>query len=240
MSHSLKPGQITLAFKLYGLDAHEFGPNDLTVAHEKLMHLIIVRDDATEFQHLHPENVNGRWTVAATIPKQGVYNMYADVAPKEEPASILRVPLTIGGKTEQAQFPPLSPAMSIIQNGIEVKLIGPEPFKTNEHSKLKFMLTRNGQPVTQIEPYLGAFGHVVVLRHGDPDDYLHAHPVTETKPTNGEVEFESEFPAKGTYTIYAQFQVSGKVLTFPITLAVNEEGQPSAEHETDTHGTESH
>lgn len=239
-SNSLKPGEVTLAFKLYGIDAHEFGPSDLNTIHDKLMHLIVLRDDVTQFQHLHPEYQNGRWTVKATIPQQGGYNVYVEVSPKEESQTILRVPVTIGGKTAQSQFPAVTSNLTANQDGIQVKLVTPNPLKTQEHSTLKFTLTRNGQPLTQIEPYLGAFGHVVVTRHGDPADYLHAHPITETKPTNGEVEFESEFPAKGTYTIYAQFQVSGKVLTFPITLAVNEEGQASAEHETDAHGNETH
>lgn len=239
-SNNLKPGEVTLAFKMFGLDAHEFGPDDLNIAHEKLMHLIVVRDDATGFQHVHPEYQNGRWTVKTNIPQQGAYNMYVDVSPKEEAETILRVPLTIGGKTAQAQFPAISQNMTVTQDGMQVKLSVNSSFKTKEHSKLQFMLTRNGQPVAQIEPYLGAFGHVVVLRHGDPDDYLHAHPVTETKPTNGQVEFESEFPSKGTYTIYAQFQVSGKVMTFPITLSVNEEGQAPADHATDAHTGDSH
>ena len=33
--NNLKPGEITLAFKLYGLDAHEFGPSDLKVSMKK-------------------------------------------------------------------------------------------------------------------------------------------------------------------------------------------------------------
>lgn len=228
-SNSLKPGEVTLAFKLFGLDAHEFASGDLNIAHEKLMHLILVRDDATNFQHLHPEYVNGRWTVQTTVTEQGQYNMYVDIAPKEEQASILRVPVIIGSKAGQSVFPSITSNRTTLQDGISVSL-NTNAFKTQEHSKLVFTLTQNGKAVSGIDPYLGAFGHVVVLRHGDADDYLHAHPVTETKPVDGKIEFESEFPAKGTYTIFAQFNIGGKVRTFPITLTVNEEGQAPADH----------
>ena len=59
----------------------------------------------TRFQHLHPEYTNGSWTVKTAIPDQGKYQMYADVAPIEEVPSVLRVPLTIGGDTQNTQVP---------------------------------------------------------------------------------------------------------------------------------------
>jgi len=221
---NLKPGEVTLAFKLYGADAHEFGPGDLKVAHEKLMHVILLRDDVTGFQHIHPEYKDGRWTVKTTIANQGLYQMYVDIEPTEESPVTLRVPLTIGGATQQPQFPSVSTNMSATVGGIQATQQLASPLKTKEHANLTFALTQNGKPVSQIDPYLGAFGHVVVLRHSDADDYLHGHPITESKPTDGKVVFESEFPVKGTYTIFAQFSINGQVKTFPITVSVDSEG----------------
>ncbi len=235
---SLKPGEVTLAFKLYGADAHEFGPNDLKVAHEKLVHIVLLRDDATEFQHIHPEYKDGRWTVKTTIAKQGLYQMYVNIEPTEEAPIILRVPLTIGGSTEQSQFPSVSNDMSATVSGIQATLQLASPLKTKEHTTLTFALTQNGKPVTKIDPYLGAFGHVVVVRHGDSDDYSHGHPITESKPTDGKVVFESEFPIRGTYTIFAQFSINGQVKVFPITISVESEGQAPADHESATNMSE--
>jgi len=241
---NLKPGEVTLAFKLFGADAHEFGPDDLKVAHEKLIHLILLRDDVTGFQHVHPEYKDGRWTVEATIANQGLYQMYVDIEPKEEDPITLRVPLTIGGATQHSQFPSVSANMSAMTSGIQATLQTASELKTKEHVNLTFVLTQNGKPITQIDPYLGAFGHVVILRHGDPDDFIHGHPITETKPTDGKVVFESEFPIKGTYTIFAQFSINGQVRTFPITASVDSDGQAPADHKsttnTDEHGGASH
>lgn len=232
---NLKPGEVILAFKLYGADAHEFGPNELKVAHEKRMHVILLRDDVTGFQHVHPEYKDGRWTVQTTIANQGLYQMYVDIEPIEESPVTLRVPLTIGGSTQQPQFPSVSTNMSATVAGTQATLQLASPLKTKEHTNLTFVLTQNGKPVTQIDPYLGAFGHVVVLRHSDADDYLHGHPITETKPTDGNVVFESEFPVKGRYTIFAQFSINGQVKTFPITVSVDSDGQALADHENITH-----
>ncbi|MEK7647675.1 MAG: hypothetical protein AAB384_01400 [Patescibacteria group bacterium] len=240
----LKPGEVTLAFKLYGADAHEFGLADLKVVHEKRMHLILLRDDMTGFQHVHPEYNDGQWTVKTTIANQGAYQMYVDIEPVEESPITLRVPLTIGGTTQQPQFPSVSANMSATVSGIQATLQTASELKTKEHANLIFSLTQNGKLITQIDPYLGAFGHVVVLRHGDPDDFIHGHPITETKPIDGKVVFESEFPTKGTYTIFAQFSINGQVKTFPITVSVGSEGQAPADHETttntDEHGGSSH
>lgn len=223
--NSLKTGDVDLSFKLYGEDGHAFGPNDLKIEHEKKLHLLLIRDDMTGFQHLHPEYVNGSWTIKTNVSEQGKYQMYVDIAPIEEEPSVLRVPLTIGGDTQNAQEPTPNADWSAQDGGYVAKLMIDQPLKTKEMKQWTFALTQSGQPVTTLKPYLGAYGHVVELRHGDADDFFHVHPVTENQPTDGKVVFEGSFPAKGRYTLYAQFNINGSVKTFPITLDVNEEGQ---------------
>jgi hypothetical protein len=61
---------------------------------------------------------------------------------------------------------------------------------------------------------------VVALKHDQPDHFVHAHPLNETAPQNGIVDFEIELQEKGMYTIYAQFNINGQIKTFPITLEV--------------------
>lgn len=221
----LRIGDIELSFKLYGEDGHDFGPNDLKTMHEKKLHLLLVRDDMTRFQHLHPEYVGGSWTVKINIPDQGRYQMYVDIAPIEEEPSVLRVPLTIGGDTQNTQAPTPNVDLSAQDDGYKVQLFIAQPLKTKETKQWIFAVTQNGRPVTTLQPYLGAYGHVVELRHTDPDDFFHVHPVTENQPTDGKVVFEGTFPIKGRYTLYAQFNINGSVKTFPVTVDVNEDGQ---------------
>lgn len=195
---------------------------------KKKLHLLLVRDDMTRFQHLHPEYVGDSWTVKTTVPDQGKYQMYADIAPTEEEPSVLRVPLTIGGDTQNAQAPAPNADWSAQDGEYTAKLTIDQPIKTKETKQWTFLVTQNGKPVTNLKPYLGAYGHVVELRHTDPDDFFHVHPVTETQPTDGKVVFEGTFPVKGRYTLYAQFNVNGSIKTFPITVDVNQDGQMSA------------
>lgn len=218
--NNLKPGEITLAFKLYGRDAHKFGPDDLKVTHEKALHLMLVRDDLQYYQHLHPEYVDGNWTVKTQVAEQGKYEMYVDIDPKEESPIVLRVPLTIGGATKEKMFPTVSRNLTAIVDGITANLDKAEPGGKTAEVTLRYRLTQNSQPLNQIQPYLGAFGHVVALKHGEPDHFVHAHPLTETAPQSGIVEFEIELQEKGMYTIFAQFNINGKIKTFPITLEI--------------------
>lgn len=229
-AESLEPGNVDFSFKLYGLDGHEFGPDDLKIKHEKKMHFILVRDDMTSFQHLHPEYVSKKWSVSADVVEQGNYQIYVDIESVEEEPTVLRIPVMIGGPTENAQAPVPNTDMSAQSRGMKAVLITDGLLKTNEHETLTFALMETDSTVATIDPYLGAFGHVVLLRHGDADDYMHVHPVTEIAPTDGKVSFEAQFPVKGRYTLYAQFNIDGEVQTFPITIDVNEEGEDTEDH----------
>jgi hypothetical protein len=208
----LKTGHVRLAFKLFGRNGDELETKDLKITHDKRMHLFLVRDDMTQFQHLHPEYTDGTWVAESTIPEQGDYQMYVDIAPEKEAASVLRIPLRISGAIPLKNFPAPSGDLSALNQEVKTTLSVHGTLKTGEAKQLTFFLTKNGQPVNNIDPYLGAFGHVV----------LHVHPLTETTPTDGKVIFETTFMTNGRYTLYAQFNVEGSVKTFPITIDVED------------------
>jgi hypothetical protein len=96
--------------------------------------------------------------------------------------------------------------------------------------------------VTTLEPYLGAYGHLVALRAGDLA-YLHVHPEGE-EPAAGQlsgpsVTFSAEAPTAGRYLLYLDFQVDGKVhtATFTVEAAGAAAGRPASDgHADDGHG----
>ncbi len=219
---SYQPGPIVFSFKLYSEKGQELTDNDLKIEHEKKMHFLLVRDDMTQFQHLHPEYRDGRWKVEAKIVEKGLYQIYVDIAPQNEKAVVLRAPISIGGATEFGVNPTPSSNNSAEDKGITAVLaLSPTPIRSNQEINLIYFLTKNWKPVSKIDPYLAAYGHVVLIKHNSPDDFFHVHPVTETAPTNGQVGFSATFPTAGRYTLYAQFKVAGLIKTFPITVDVN-------------------
>ena len=82
---------------------------------------------------------------------------------------------------------------------------------------LRFTVTRDGEPVTTLQPYLGAAGHLVALRAGDLA-YLHVHPVDEPAAESGpNIAFMAETPTPGRYLLYLNFQVGNQVHTATFT-----------------------
>ena len=75
-----------------------------------------------------------------------------------------------------------------------------------------------GKAVADLEPYLGAMGHLVIIST-DGRDYVHAHPLSEVKTApEGVVEFAAHFPKAGIYKAWGQFQRGGSVFTVPFVL----------------------
>jgi hypothetical protein len=81
--------------------------------------------------------------------------------------------------------------------------------------KLLFHITRDGKPVNNVAPLLGARGHLVALREGDLA-YLHTHPTDDE--SGNVVGFETHFPSSGLYRLFFQFRVDGKIHTAEFTL----------------------
>ena len=83
-------------------------------------------------------------------------------------------------------------------------------------SPLTLTVRRDGRAVTDLQPYLGAYGHLVALRTGDLA-YLHVHP--DGSPTAGpEIRFAAEVPGAGTYRLYLDFRHGDVVRTAEFTV----------------------
>lgn len=191
---------------------------DFAVAHEQRLHLVVVRSDGAHYRHAHPElDDSGRWSVPWTWDAAGTYRVYADAVPTGgDPLTLSRtvevagdvVPVRAGAPTTTASV-----------DGYDVTLDG--SLQVGTASRLTLGVTRDGEPVTTLEPYLGAFGHLVALRDGDLA-YLHAHPEgAEAAPgelSGPTVAFAVEAPTTGRYLLYLDFQVDGEVRTAAFTV----------------------
>jgi hypothetical protein len=221
--YTLVPASTTLAAGEAGtLRFHIQGPDGATVnrfavVRERPLHLIVVRHDLTGFQHLHPTMApDGTWSVPLTLPRPGRYRAYADFSAldaKNSPvAAVLGVDLTVPGTAADEPLPQTSTVDTV--DGLTVSYQGTSRAGVTE--PLLFSVSADGRPVTP-EPYLGAYGHLVVLRPGDLG-YLHVHP--EPALTDGAVKFWLAAPGTDNFRMYLDFQVAGVVHTAAFTLAV--------------------
>lgn len=187
---------------------------DFELSHDKELHLIVVRDDGAWFRHVHPErDAGGTWSIPLEWKAAGSYRVFADFVPTEtgENVTVSRT-VQVAGDFQPQPASETSTASTI--GGFDVTLEG--DLAAGETSTVTARVTRDGKPVTALEPYLGAYGHLVALRDGDLA-YLHVHPEGD-EPAPGtlsgpEVVFATSAPTPGRYLLYLDFQVGGQVHT---------------------------
>ncbi len=196
-----------LAFRVIGPDGKPV--TAYTTEHEKDLHLIVVRRDLTGFQHVHPAlGPDGQWTVPLKAPAPGSYRVFADFKPAgRDTGLILGADVSAHG-----DFQPRAETTGV-SGDYAVKLEG--ELIPGTSSKLTLTVSKGGQPVTDLQPYLGAFGHLVALRDGDLA-YLHVHP-EESAVAGPQIVFYAEVPSSGRYGLFLDFQHAGVVRTVSFT-----------------------
>lgn len=201
--------------------------------HGKELHFILASRDLGTYRHLHPVRAaDGTWSVPVDLPAAGDYRAFADFTPAAEGARnlVLGADLAVSGDYRPKALP--AARATAVTDGYRVDLDG--GLKAGRQSDLKLTVSRNGRPVTDLQPYLGAYGHLVALRSGDLA-YLHVHPA-EGGPGPA-VSFAATAPSGGTYRLFLDFRHGGKVHTAAFTVEAGKEGAgrtqspDSGEHE---------
>jgi hypothetical protein len=144
--------------------------------------------------------------------------VFADFQPAAwDQALTLGVDVPAAGTYDPRPLP--APARTAQVDGYRVELAG--DLKPGTASKVILTVSSDGRPVTDLQPYLGAYGHLVALRGGDLA-YLHVHPDGEPgdgrTPAGPEVTFYAEVPSAGMYRLYLDFQHNGQVRTAEFTV----------------------
>jgi len=230
----------------------------------KKMHLIVVKNDLSWFNHVHPQfQGGGKFTVTTALPSAGTYKIYADYTlpnagqevPQFEfatagetvtPARVSTVPDKMQGMWLVNKFNAHPESEPDTKGGAvyEVALMPmPMPILAGQDTMLHFQIRdAKGNPIKDLQPYLGAMGHCVILS-SDTNSYLHSHPMSgETggmdhsmgdmkgmdhsmggmkmnqsglvKAQSGpDVMFHTNFPHAGLYKVWGQFQHKGKIIT---------------------------
>ncbi|TKC18336.1 hypothetical protein [Robertmurraya kyonggiensis] len=186
--------------------------DELKVNHEKILHLIMVDEQLQKYYHVHPERTGkGEFTISNNLP-DGFYKAYVDIKPKNLAYEVEAIPFVVGNPDSSTHGHPLEIDTDFTKSvdGETVKL-NISSFRANIPVQLSFELDE-----TNLTPYLGAMGHVVIL-----DEYgkkfLHVHPTNDDEPV-----FETTFEKPGVYKIWAEFKQNGKVRAFPFVIEVKE------------------
>ncbi|SFB56585.1 hypothetical protein SAMN05216266_12016 [Amycolatopsis marina] len=190
--------------------------------HEKKVHLIVVRRDLTGYWHLHPtEGGDGTWSVQLPGLEPGQYRVFADFSASELGHGLtVGTDLTVVGDGVHRALP--APAPTFVIGEYEVDLEG--TLLPGQQSRLTFSLRHAGEPVTDLQPHLGSYGHLVAVR-ADDLAYVHVHPNGSpddgVTPPGPQIAFHAHVAEAGAYRLFLDFRHDDRVRTAEFTLITN-------------------
>lgn len=223
--------------------------------HTKQWHQFVISEDLEHYQHIHPAMASdGTWSIDAMLPRPGYYELIADFFPSEGSAQLLSHPLITAGYAQDLvagsahlvpETYPLTKTAKNLSATIDLdppQLVAGLTCRVNFHVKD----SKTGEPVTDLQTYLGAFGHAFVMSE-DRVDYVHVHPLNvligsqedgappiflippdaDLDAIRGgpDITFEALMPRPGKFRMWVQMQrhdtVELFVLTFNVIAAVS-------------------
>jgi len=217
--------------------------------HERLYHLFIISQDMTYFEHLHPrELADGTWTIEVKLPKAGYYKVLSDVLPSGGSSQFIARPLVTAGYdrdliADSAHLEPDTLLTKTVNDITASVTYDPQQFVVGQYGHITYHLTdtATGRPITDLQTYLGAFGHTLIMSE-DMGEYVHSHPLdiiaspsddggppvfrippgADLEKLRGgpDVTFEGLMPRPGRYRAWTQFRRNNRLHTFAFTFEV--------------------
>jgi hypothetical protein len=207
----------------------------------KLMHMIAISEDFTQFIHVHPafNATTGHFTQALTLDPKHRYYVYTDSVPTGMSQQVFRY--TIPAIARIAPFVPhlRAPGPLSDTSGPYAVTLASTTFKADTMEMIGVTITRGGKPATDLKPYLGAAAHAVFINTSTLD-YIHVHPMVQgammnSSSMNMDMPMDDEhgmgmagpklmmhvpaLPA-GTYRLWLQFEGGGELRVAAFTIAV--------------------
>ena len=189
-------------------------------AHERLLHLFIIGRDLQFFAHEHPERTARGFELATPLPP-GAYMVIADFIPGGGyPQMVHRAIVTPGYRVSPfaGVTPPEVDLSDKLREGMRIQL-RVEPAMGRPEAVLRFHFSESstGAPVTDLQPYLGAAGHVLIVSP-DLTNSVHAHP--DGSGSGPDFAVHAVFPQAGPFKLWVQVQRGGKVVSAPFTVQI--------------------
>lgn len=199
---------------------------DFEINATKRLHVFVVRDDMSHFQHVHPTVSDGAWRAIVDIPDGGTYRMYAEFVPPG--GTNVMHPIVLGrtfivpGDTTYIPMP--EPAASAQVGEFTVTRVeGAAPVARRDLNSLTFAITDPDGEAVELEPYLGSYAHVSAF-NALSLSVTHLHPTQLADPDAAppdELTVRARFAERGEHRMFLEFQVDGAVYTAPFTLFVD-------------------
>ena len=237
---AISPGQpVTISFTVMQPDGRPLTEYKTGSGPHTGVHLIIVRDDLAYIIHQHPPVGSGgllRQTV--TFPAPGPYKVLVDVYPNipgGQPNFQLFTTVNVSGAYHAQPLPSFHP--ELVVDGYHFDMQGHPSIHAIQAQFINVEVTdAHGHKPTFV-PWFGALAHAIFFHQGSLD-YFHTHICAPNAPncgalpgvTSSRVSGTSTAPGKltigvllpepGTWRLFLQMKLAGRIVTAPYTLRV--------------------
>ncbi|MFO0751558.1 MAG: heavy metal-binding domain-containing protein [Myxococcota bacterium] len=220
-----KPVPVNFAYRHHTSDT---AVSDIVPSHTELVHLFVISDDLATYAHVHPEAAAapGEFDLAVTFPTPGRYHVYSDFTSTGDGPTVTATPVEVPGAAP-APVPLVADAeLAKVVDGLKVALTpSPSPLVAGQDVMLTYHVSdaASGAAVTDLEPYLGAMGHLFILNRdlAHPD---HAHPQGAEPAADArggpDIMFHTHLEKPGLTKLWLQLQRHGQVETVPLVIDV--------------------
>jgi len=200
------------------------------------VHLIFVRKDLAYIIHVHPPPTSdGMISRTVTFPAPGPYRLVVDVYPAKGAQANFQLfrNLVVKGAYHPKPLPP--PTTADVVDGYHFTLHGASHLHAIQAALVTVDVTAPDGKPAPFTPWFGALAHAIFFLEGSLD-YFHTHvcapgvsgctsvfgpaKVTGTSGAPGKLHVGVLVPAPGTWRLFLQLLLGGKVITAPFTLEV--------------------
>ena len=185
--------------------------SDLEIVHDKIMHVVLVRDDLKHFDHIHPEMIgSGIFAVPYKFSSSGLYRIWVDFT-IDGMHHIVDFDINVPGDVETEE--------KNLLDGIKVNFLAPNEIFADKEIELKFeIFDKNNKPIPITEKFLAADAHLISTDES-LEEFNHNHD--EKFDKDNKVLFMHTFAKSGRHKIWLQFSAEGKAKTASFEVMVN-------------------
>lgn len=222
--------KVSVKIRLAHGDRSPVVPNDLLLVHTQPIHLFIQDPGLSDYHHELPAATStpGEYEFSFTPQKTAPYRVWVDIVPAATGVEELPfVDLPSEGKGEP--FARIGDTFASTVEGFHFELMfaggNNQPPRVGQLHAMSIKVTSaDGKPVTQLEPTMNAFAHLV----GFYDDFhtvVHLHPaggdILDPRARGGPLlDFRFYAPKPGFLRLYGQIFIGGKTIFAPFNLTV--------------------
>jgi len=177
--------------------------SDLEIIHDKIMHVVFVRNDLKHFDHIHPELSDpGVFSVPYKFSSSGTYRIWVDFTINGM-QHIVDFDINVNGNVETDKNDSL--------DGIKINFSPSKEVVVRKETELRFeIFDKNNRPVPITEKFLAADAHLISIDE-TLEEFGHNHD--ESFDKDNILLFKHTIAKPGKYKLWIQFSKDNKTKT---------------------------